>query len=1138
MSVRFAARKLPHLSVDPHGWIEDQLPVQDWSLEFQRERMRSTLTFALPSSDQTLLNSIFFVNPDDHSQDVGSVIHAYMDGFEDINGDPAPFISFLLDRRADGQEEQATEDTALIATHLLAAFDHASVYPWDYPRIPSVETDWMYDADSILDNGGFESGGTLNEIQAIYINDDVDGGTWSATFEGNTASGLAWNITQAALQTALETAFTTVISLSVSGSGSSASPFHVEFTDPGGLAEPMMTLNGSALTASGGMTGAAISIERVQGGGLPGIGNWTKSTGLPSGILFGSYASDGFRIDSTRFHSGTFSLRINGLSQFSGAQQVVQVIPGMRYRAGIWVNTDSATDTFRLVIRDRFEVLVAHSVPFEDTIDTPGQWKEFTCEFTAPSWTNLLVFRFAYVGTGNPLPFWIDDAYLSPGGAAATIGQIWLDLLDDVQGAHPGGRNQFLLWVVPSFDAANDSAGNAWPGVHKMTINEGSTYGQLLEHHSSLYHYEFDLRYSQPDDTFYFDIFNPGAMGTSHPTDFPAIVVGPGVAGGEAVRSAPRASHAFVRGSKGEWAQTLDGDAPVNALLAAAWGRRESFITATDAHDDWALNQIRDAEELQVLADMVGLQYKMTDAGQSVPIRDFLPGDYVTTTPGSDTAIPSGARRVETVRLAGRGGQISDIDVHVGSEVFGSLGLAAQAEAVRRLLRQMRFTEPQTGQGVPFVGGGGGIPDVVVSASDTVFRDTADLFSDDYPYDSNMLAEAMSMLPSNGGWIHMLQGTYDWAGSVAWDQGVKITGAGQGATILRAVDGFAVSAFFDLPTYAGNTAPLDNREQVMADITLDGNKAGGATVTNLLWVSATAVSRNVRIERCQFINATGNGIGGASGNCLFTFEEVEVAHNNGHGMAMQNASHHHNCWYHHNGIDGFQDLAHGGTHYFTNCEIYNNGDDGIDVQDLLARARLIVVGCSIYNNSGNGIVQGFLATASIIVGNVVINNTGPDIDVHPDSIVSLNITDDVPSPDTGGNSVGGNIAPPRIPTVVSFSYTGNLVVGVGQQKWVAFRAAEIIGVRAAVGTAPTGADAVLNVRKNGIATGGVGAIFTSILSQPEIAAGTTVGAVVAPDGADTLAAGDYLTVDIDEIGSTVPGADLTVEVELVFTETA
>lgn len=112
---------------------------------------------------------------------------------------------------------------------------------------------------------------------------------------------------------------------------------------------------------------------------------------------------------------------------------------------------------------------------------------------------------------------------------------------------------------------------------------------------------------------------------------------------------------------------------------------------------------------------MIGLQYQVSDVGQSVPLLHFEAADYVTTTPGDDTAIPSGSRRIETIRVRGRGGLVNQIDVHVGSEVFGSLGLAAQAEAVRRLLRRMQFQEPASGGAGSLAVGGLTVPPVIAA---------------------------------------------------------------------------------------------------------------------------------------------------------------------------------------------------------------------------------------------------------------------------------------------------------------------------------------------------------------------------------------------------------------------------------------
>jgi hypothetical protein len=107
--------------------------------------------------------------------------------------------------------------------------------------------------------------------------------------------------------------------------------------------------------------------------------------------------------------------------------------------------------------------------------------------------------------------------------------------------------------------------------------------------------------------------------------------------------------------------------------------------------------------------------------------------------------------------------------------------------------------------------------------------------------------------------------------------------------------------------------------------------------------------------------------------------------------------------------------------------------------------------------------------------------------------------------------------------VQPFSKSGVLAVAVGAMRWYAKGDWTITQVRAAVGTAPTGASLIVDVNKNGTT------IFTTQTNRPTIAAGTNTDLADAIEVA-TLADGDYLTVDVDQIGSGTPGSDLVVEV--------
>ena len=76
-------------------------------------------------------------------------------------------------------------------------------------------------------------------------------------------------------------------------------------------------------------------------------------------------------------------------------------------------------------------------------------------------------------------------------------------------------------------------------------------------------------------------------------------------------------------------------------------------------------------------------------------------------------------------------------------------------------------------------------------------------------------------------------------------------------------------------------------------------------------------------------------------------------------------------------------------------------------------------------------------------------------------------------------------------------------------------------VHLAVNTAPTGAAVIVDVHENGVT------IFTAQGNRPQIAIAAFTGNSVAVDAA-TWENDNYLTVDIDQIGSTIAGAGLKV----------
>jgi hypothetical protein len=102
-----------------------------------------------------------------------------------------------------------------------------------------------------------------------------------------------------------------------------------------------------------------------------------------------------------------------------------------------------------------------------------------------------------------------------------------------------------------------------------------------------------------------------------------------------------------------------------------------------------------------------------------------------------------------------------------------------------------------------------------------------------------------------------------------------------------------------------------------------------------------------------------------------------------------------------------------------------------------------------------------------------------------------------------------------------FSREGELKVLQGKSRLMFPWAIVILGVRAVVGTAPTGASLLVDVNRDGTT------VFTTQSARPTITTGTNTSTTTVP-AVTAVSTTQYLTVDIDQVGSTVPGSDLSV----------
>lgn len=111
--------------------------------------------------------------------------------------------------------------------------------------------------------------------------------------------------------------------------------------------------------------------------------------------------------------------------------------------------------------------------------------------------------------------------------------------------------------------------------------------------------------------------------------------------------------------------------------------------------------------------------------------------------------------------------------------------------------------------------------------------------------------------------------------------------------------------------------------------------------------------------------------------------------------------------------------------------------------------------------------------------------------------------------------------------VITFSVPDDpLTVGTGTTPFVvpsALAGGRVVAALAAVAVAPTGASLIADVNLDGTT------IFTAQGNRPTITASSTVSTETVPDVATMTALGK-VTVDRDQVGSTVAGGKLVVEI--------
>lgn len=148
--------------------------------------------------------------------------------------------------------------------------------------------------------------------------------------------------------------------------------------------------------------------------------------------------------------------------------------------------------------------------------------------------------------------------------------------------------------------------------------------------------------------------------------------------------------------------------------------------------------------------------------------------------------------------------------------------------------------------------------------------------------------------------------------------------------------------------------------------------------------------------------------------------------------------------------------------------------------------------------------------SSVGSGNPWIELARIDVPASDTAITNSQITDYRSLFQLGGG-VGG----------IQFTIQGTVTVADDQTPyWVAPKNGTFTVAYARIKTAPTGQSLNMRVKKNGVAVTGINTLNISAGAQSANATGLSISYV----------AGDYFSIDITQVGSTVAGADLTLAI--------
>ncbi len=761
---------------------EHSVPAIKWtSSDSQDPRGRCTITVPETYPWQDLIT---VQNPADPSDT--SLIRLYAEGI-DNTGDPDQ--EFLLIRF----QKRITDDGQAVVELFgqawkVAGLNAAAVRWWDWQAGATVtkQPDWVYGGPNLLTNGDLEENGTIPNVWELF-NDGAAADTFTVTDGTDITTAIAWDASAGTVETRIEADITAITQVIVTGEGTEAEPWTIEFSDPK-----------FGITLSVSSTGMTSTLDELTAGGLDPTG-WTKSQTVTRGVnrLFGEYASvGGFDVTDAVADTGTFSLRVNPLligRRYAGAQQVVRVVPGSTYQASIRIRPGSATDKFRFVLRSLDEDFIAWAGGSNSY--ATGTFTTVTIsDIVIPEGVTEMIFRFANVdGAGvNPLPFHLDNAVLQRGLPASTIGVIANDLLADAKTDHAPGLVRIPYVDQGAYTATLDSAGAAF-ATEAISLRRGMAYATHVFGGSFAdLGYEYDLTPNGDTAAWDLELWNEGGRGAA--LTGLAFVVGMGVGGGMVAGRMPRATRWLAEGKDGIITEAI------NAAQETASGVVEAFFADPDLADVASLGRKAQHFIDEDIANRLALSVELADNAPT-PYTDFGIGDTVEFAYAG--VMTKNDRRISEISLSAQaadGGDLHWTPTITASRLF--IGQGATTEALLGLLTEYDRIDDDEGAGAFRGGGGLGSPFPIIAASDAPewMKQTARWVCTGVD-DRNIIHEALQEMIGVQGNVYLTPGTFniDMTADAGGDPGIiiptaiSLIGAGQDATFIELVDADATA---------------------------------------------------------------------------------------------------------------------------------------------------------------------------------------------------------------------------------------------------------------------------------------------------------------------------------------------------------